>query len=67
MNTRYPTLKFGLNEDIDMLRDAVYQMCQKEIAPRAAEIDRDNTFPMDLWRKFGDMALGSQPSAVSCQ
>ena len=57
MNTRYPTLNFGLGEDIDMLRDAVYQMCQKEIAPRAADIDRNNEFPMDLWRTFGDMGL----------
>jgi isovaleryl-CoA dehydrogenase len=57
MNTRYPTLKFGLGEDIDMLRDAVYQMCQKEIAPRAADIDRNNEFPMDLWQTFGAMGL----------
>jgi isovaleryl-CoA dehydrogenase len=57
MNTAYPNLNFGLGEDIDMLRDAVYQMCQKEIAPRAADIDRDNDFPADLWRKFGDMGL----------
>ena len=57
MNTAYPTLNFGLGEDIDMLRDAVYQMCQKEIAPRAADIDRNNDFPADLWRKFGDMGL----------
>ena len=57
MNTRYPTLKFGLGEDIDMLRDAVYQMCQKEVAPRAADIDRNNEFPMDLWQTFGAMGL----------
>jgi isovaleryl-CoA dehydrogenase len=57
MNTTYPTLNFGLGEDIDMLRDAVYQMCQKEIAPRAADIDRRNEFPQDLWRTFGDMGL----------
>ncbi|MEM8661335.1 MAG: acyl-CoA dehydrogenase family protein, partial [Pseudomonadota bacterium] len=57
MNTRYPNLNFGLGEEIDMLRDAVYQMCQKEIAPRAAQIDADNDFPSDLWRKFGDMGL----------
>ena len=57
MNTAYPTLNFGLGEENDMLRDAVYQMCQKEIAPRAADIDRDNDFPADLWRKFGDMGL----------
>ena len=57
MNTGYPNLNFGLGEELDMLRDAVYQMCQKEIAPRAAQIDRDNEFPADLWRKFGDMGL----------
>ncbi|HAN68814.1 MAG TPA: acyl-CoA dehydrogenase, partial [Halieaceae bacterium] len=57
MNTGYPTLNFGLGEELDMLRNAVYQMCQKEIAPRAAQIDRDNTFPKDLWRTFGDMGL----------
>ena len=57
MNSGYPTLNFGLGEELDMLRDAVYQMCQKEIAPRAAQIDRDNQFPADLWRKFGDMGL----------
>ncbi len=57
MNTAYPTLNFGLGEELDMLRDAVYQMCQKEIAPRAAEIDRSNDFPEDLWRKLGDMGL----------
>ena len=57
MSSRYPTLNFGLGEDIDMLRDAVYQMCQKEIVPRAADIDRSNEFPMDLWRTLGDMGL----------
>jgi len=57
MNTGYPTLNFGLGEEINMLRDAVYQMAQKEIAPRAADIDRENNFPADLWRKFGDMGL----------
>ncbi|MEM8561284.1 MAG: isovaleryl-CoA dehydrogenase [Pseudomonadota bacterium] len=57
MNTRYPNLNFGLGEEIDMLRDAVYQMCQKEITPRAAQIDAANDFPSDLWRKFGDMGL----------
>ena len=57
MNTAYPNLNFGLGEELDMLRDAVYQMCQREIAPRAADIDRENNFPEDLWRKFGDMGL----------
>ena len=57
MNVGYPTLNFGLGEEIDMLRDAVYSLCQKELAPRAADIDRDNDFPQDMWRKFGDMGL----------
>ena len=50
-------LNFDLGEDIDMLRDAVWQFAQKEILPRAADIDRANEFPADLWRKFGDMGL----------
>jgi len=57
MNCAYPTLNFGLGEEIDMLRDAVHAMCRREIAPRAAQIDRDNAFPGDLWRKFGAMGL----------
>jgi len=57
MNTRYPTLNFGLGEDIDMLRDSVWAFASKEIAPRAAEIDHVNEFPADLWQKFGDMGL----------
>ena len=50
-------LNFDLGEDVDMLRDAVWQFAQKEILPRAAEIDRVNEFPADLWQKFGDMGL----------
>ena len=57
MNTPYPTLNFGLGEEIDQLRDMVYQFCQKEVAPRAGDIDRDNTFPMDLWKKLGELGL----------
>jgi isovaleryl-CoA dehydrogenase len=57
MSISYPTLNFNLGEEIDMLRDAVYQFCQAELAPRAEQIDRDNEFPMDMWRKFGDMGL----------
>ncbi|MDO8958462.1 MAG: isovaleryl-CoA dehydrogenase [Rhodocyclaceae bacterium] len=50
-------LNFHLGEDIDMLRDAVKAFADNEIAPRAAAIDRDNEFPADLWKKFGDLGL----------
>jgi isovaleryl-CoA dehydrogenase len=52
-----PQFDFGLGEDIDMLREQIARFCADEIAPRAADIDKSNDFPMDLWRKFGDMGL----------
>ncbi len=57
MNTGYTTLNFALGEEIDMLRDVVYRFAQAEIAPRAAGMDADNTFPAELWRKLGDLGL----------
>src|SRR5580765_684105 len=51
-----PGLDFQLGEDVDALREAVREFAQDQIAPRAAEIDRSDQFPMDLWRKMG--ALG---------
>ena len=57
MNTSYAMLDHGLGEDLDMLRDLVYKFAQAEIAPRAAEIDKNNEFPADLWRKMGDLGI----------
>ena len=57
MNTPYPTLNFGLGEDIDMLREHVYQFAQGEIAPIAEKTDEDNAFPNELWPKLGEMGL----------
>lgn len=50
-------LSFNLGETADMLRESVRNFAEKEIAPRAAEIDHSNLFPKDLWKKLGDMGL----------
>jgi isovaleryl-CoA dehydrogenase len=48
---------FGLGEDLDRLRQTVQGFAQDKIAPRAAEIDRDNVFPRDLWPQMGELGL----------
>ncbi len=50
-------LDFDLGETADMLRDSVQSFSEKELAPRAAEIDETNTFPMDLWPKMGVLGV----------
>ncbi len=52
-----PGLNFQLGDEVDALRDAVRDFAQSEIAPRATEIDQSDQFPMDLWRKMGDLGV----------
>ncbi len=54
---RMPEFDFGLGENADMLRDSVRAFAETEIAPRAAEIDRQNDFPADLWKKMGALGI----------
>ncbi len=57
MISAFSSLNFNLGETVDMIRDQVNAFARDEIAPRAEQIDIDNEFPSDLWRKFGDMGL----------
>ncbi|MGE0501406.1 MAG: isovaleryl-CoA dehydrogenase [Rhizobiaceae bacterium] len=51
------SLNFGLGEEIDALRDTVRRLASEKIAPIAAKVDRDNEFPMHLWKEFGALGL----------
>ena len=53
----YPGLNFNLGDTAVMLRESVHDFAQAEIAPLAAEIDKTNEFPSQLWSKLGDMGL----------
>ncbi len=53
----YSSLNFELGSEVDMLRDSVYLFCQKELSPQAEHIDRSNEFPMEVWKKLGDLGL----------
>lgn len=57
MISQYSELNFGLGETLDMLRQQVNAFAAAQIAPRAEQIDQDNVFPNDLWKKFGEMGL----------
>ena len=57
ISNQLPALDFALGDTADMLRDSVTRFADDEIAPRAADIDRSNEFPDDLWRKMGDLGI----------
>jgi isovaleryl-CoA dehydrogenase len=50
-------MNFDLGEDLDQLRETTAQFARREVAPRAAQADRDNTFPMSLWPQLGELGL----------
>ena len=51
------SMTFDLGEDTNALRDMVHSWAQERVAPMAADIDRTNTFPSELWREMGDLGL----------
>src|SRR5208282_109497 len=57
LKNSYRGLDFGLGEDAGMLRESVRSFSATEIAPRAQEIDRSNSFPRDLWQPMGALGL----------
>lgn len=57
LSNQAPMFNFNLGETADMLRDAVSSFAADELAPIAAEIDRNDAFPRSLWNKMGDMGL----------
>ncbi|MEN9855890.1 MAG: hypothetical protein RLZZ157_1016 [Pseudomonadota bacterium] len=57
LTNSYPTLDFDLGETAEAIRDSVARFADTEIAPRAAQIDRDDAFPRDLWPKMGELGL----------
>ncbi|MCF6219520.1 MAG: isovaleryl-CoA dehydrogenase [Robiginitomaculum sp.] len=57
MTTTYPSLNFNHGETADMIRESVHAFAQAEIAPIAEQIDREDTFPRELWNKMGALGL----------
>ncbi|MFP4451545.1 MAG: acyl-CoA dehydrogenase family protein, partial [Rhodosalinus sp.] len=51
------SMRFDLGEDVEALRDTVHRWAQERVKPLAAQIDRDNVFPHDLWREMGELGL----------
>ena len=53
----FHSMNFSIGNDNEVLRDTVYKFAQKEIAPIADQIDKENSFPDHLWKKFGELGL----------
>ena len=53
----FHSMKFSIGKDNEILRESIYKFAQKEIAPIADQIDKENTFPNHLWKKFGEIGL----------
>lgn len=51
------TMNFDLGEDVNAMRDMVHRFAQERIKPIAAEVDKKNEFPSELWKEFGDLGL----------
>jgi len=57
VTTSYPTLQYGLSDEIIMIRDTVHKYAQEQILPIAAEVDTSNKFPREIWPDMGALGL----------
>lgn len=53
----HASMKFGLSEEIEALREGIHRFAQERIAPLADQTDQENAFPMHLWQEMGEMGL----------
>ena len=53
----FHSMNFSIGKDNEILKESIFKFAQKEIAPLADEIDKSNSFPTGLWKKFGELGL----------
>ena len=53
----FHSMNFSIGKDNEILKESIFKFAQKEIAPLADEIDKNNSFPTGLWKKFGELGL----------
>ena len=51
------SMKFDLGEDVEAMREMVHRWAQERVKPMAADIDRQNVFPSELWTEMGELGL----------